>query len=458
MMIEGAPKKLVGLSALITIITLALLQFTVWESYKRYKQIHETEFPLLERNSIAIRLRERSSFLLSSSIEVLNKKAFIEEYELVQSAQDANLVEMSKLVKRVNLSIDSTIIQEREKFKKIEKQIIAALKQNKVFEAKKIYESDDYKNSLLVYQNTIQNITEKLSDDRSVKTQDQLRFFKIFLISTLISIFLSLVSWAHTFRYIRRSNSQRRLAEKRLQEERALRVASEKLASLGEMAGGIAHEINNPLAILSAQLQLMQNQLSQKKLTEEKLTEAIRRMHEVCNRISNIVKGLLNFSHKDNNRNPVDCKLSKILEDTLSLCFEKMKYQGIKLTTVGDTSVEIECYPTEIEQILLNLINNSIHALNGTHQPSIVIQIKEDDTFIDLQVSDNGPGIPKENRDKIWQPFFTTKEVGKGTGLGLSISKTIAENHGGSLELVMNSPVTCFSLKLPKKNKIRQVA
>lgn len=456
-MVQGAPKKLIYFSAFLTALTLAVLQYAVWKSYKQYRHLHEIEFPLLERNSIAIRLREKNSHIINR-ILYLHKINDLNEYELMKQAQTNNLNDMQKMSLKTDFRIDDTLFETRQNFLNIEKNIIEKIKAGSYTDAKKTYESQEYNQSLEDYQNNLQKITEQLGIQRDDKMQKQVQYLRIFALGTMLSILFMIICWVHTLRFIKKMNLQRKASERKLQYERGLRIASEKLASLGEMAGGVAHEINNPLAILSAQLQLLQTQQSQKILTDEKLKNAITRMNDVCARISRITNGLLAFSRNDPTQKYEKQKLSKILEDTLSLCTEKIKHQGIALSITGNQDLELECHIVEIEQILLNLLNNAIAALAKQPNPSIVINCIDGAEFIELQVTDNGPGISKENREKIWQPFFTTKEVGKGTGLGLSISKSFAESHGGTLTLVKDSLVTCFSLKLPKYKNNNQNA
>jgi len=246
--------------------------------------------------------------------------------------------------------------------------------------------------------------------------------------------------------------TERRNAEKLLKDQQARMVSSSKMSALGEMAAGIAHEINNPLAIISGRINQIQRYLDKKQDDPTKLASLFKNVEDTVARISKIVQSLRSFA-RDGQTDPYSAwQISKIVDETLVLCKERFVKSGVELDVHNPhESLSIECRPSEISQILLNLLQNSFDAIQDLERAKkISIAVFDIGSNIEIHVSDNGPGISKDVRDKIMQPFFTTKPIGKGTGLGLSVSMGIAESHNGRLFLKDDAKTT-FCLSLPKR-------
>lgn len=236
----------------------------------------------------------------------------------------------------------------------------------------------------------------------------------------------------------------------RKQAEMKLAQAS-KLTALGEMAGGIAHEINNPLSIIKGYVDLLKRHSLRQSLSPEMLQQYINKMDQTVARISRIVNGMRRFSRESSMDEKVKYSLNKIVEETLDICQERMNNNG--------TSVEVEylkgdayiyCRPIEISQVILNLINNSYQAISDYLHPWIRIKLEDNGNSFKIFISDSGEGIPPSVSHKLFQPFFTTKDIGVGTGLGLSISRGIVEEHHGRLSYKEDAPNTTFVIELPK--------
>ncbi len=157
-------------------------------------------------------------------------------------------------------------------------------------------------------------------------------------------------------------------------------------------------------------------------------------------------KGQISFS-RDSSGDPFEPTTIKIiLDDTLSLCEQKILYKNVKLVVSGNLETSLMCRSSQISQVIMNLIGNSLDAIETLPEKWIKISVTSSAQNIEVLFMDSGPGIPDFIVDRMMQPFYTTKEVGKGTGLGLSISLGIMASHGGELTYVKNKGNTCFSL------------
>jgi PAS domain S-box-containing protein len=235
-----------------------------------------------------------------------------------------------------------------------------------------------------------------------------------------------------------------------IQDQRVKMAAAAKMSALGEMAGGLAHEINNPVAIIHGNATMLQMIAARGELTAEALVESTETIKQTAERIAKITQSLLAFA-RDGEQDAFQATLIKtIIDGTIEFCKERFRSHGVKFTVVPFApELEIECRPVQISQVLLNLLNNARDAIDDLPERWISVSVKEVKGKVELRVSDSGLGIPSELREKIFQPFFTTKEVGRGTGLGLSVANGIVANHNGSLHVDETEPNTCFVATLP---------
>jgi C4-dicarboxylate-specific signal transduction histidine kinase len=240
------------------------------------------------------------------------------------------------------------------------------------------------------------------------------------------------------------------------QTTQAKMFASSRLAELGEMAGGIAHEINNPLAIIQGKVGILLRQLESPNPDFTKIKSDLGKISDTTQRIAKIVRGLRAFSRDSENDPMAPASLRQIVADTLELCNERMKYENIEIRTNSIPEIAVECRSTQLGQVILNLINNSHDAIIDLQDRWISIEAVVQDERVVIRVTDSGHGISEEVVQKMMQPFFTTKEVGKGTGLGLSIAKGIIENHNGRLYYDPDAKNTSFVIELPAIQKAKQ--
>ncbi len=234
-------------------------------------------------------------------------------------------------------------------------------------------------------------------------------------------------------------------------EQTAKTQHASRLSAIGEMAGGIAHEINNPLAIIQGSLTILENHLEQIGHSDKKVTDRIGRITGAIDRITRIIRALRTFTRQSEADPMVATDLKTIIEDTLDLCSEKLRAQGVEIQVQAIPHVSIECQPVQISQVLINLLNNAFDSVTAQkiEKPFIKMDFESSPQLVKIAVANPGPPLSEEVKARLFQPFFSTKEVGKGTGLGLSISKNIIDHHRGKLSVQESNGLVSFILELP---------
>ncbi len=222
---------------------------------------------------------------------------------------------------------------------------------------------------------------------------------------------------------------------------------SEKLAALGRLAAGTAHELGTPLSVINGKAQ---RALRDRSITTEQ-RQTLEAVREEVARMEHIIRQLLNFSHSTTLRYSIAAP-ARLASSAVAAVDEEAKTNNTEVEIEGSTNTgPVEVDAVRVEQALINLLRN---ALQSTPGGNVRISWYRDQHYITFRVDDDGPGVDSEIRPKIFEPFFTTKPVGKGTGLGLSVVQTVAEEHGGMIEVETNeSGGACFKLSLPLDSK-----
>lgn len=236
----------------------------------------------------------------------------------------------------------------------------------------------------------------------------------------------------------------------RIQEAKSHYTA--KLVSIGEMAAGIAHEINNPLAIIQGSSDQIEKLTTKPETDIAKLIEYNSKIQKTVGRISKIIRSLKGLARNGENDPFVTFNFNSILDPCIEICRQRFRDEKVNLE-IAPYNQEIRFLGQEVQlsQVLMNLINNAFDAaIENEHPRWVRIEIFEAGEYADVRISDSGKGIPLHIKNRIMEPFFTTKPINKGTGLGLSISKNILENHQGALILDDNAPNTTFVMRLKK--------
>jgi C4-dicarboxylate-specific signal transduction histidine kinase len=209
------------------------------------------------------------------------------------------------------------------------------------------------------------------------------------------------------------------------------------------MSAGIAHEINNPLAIIAGSI----GQLQKLKESPEKFAAKIAALQKSTERIAKIVSGLRKYARASGECERKPAVLAGIVRDSIILVDAKAKRGFCAIEIDLATNAQIDCDEVEIEQVVVNLVNNAIDAVQDQPERWVRVSVFEEPGAVVLQVRDAGPKIAPEIEEKLFQPFFTTKRVGDGTGLGLSITKGILDEHQASIGLRPGDDRTCFEIR-----------
>ena len=268
-----------------------------------------------------------------------------------------------------------------------------------------------------------------------------------------------------------------------LKRSQAKVLHQEKMASIGQLAAGVAHEINNPIGFINSNLSTLGKYLSRlsgflavqaeciaagapPELVEsvrqqqarlkidyivKDLEDLVRESLEGAERVRSIVADLKSFSRVDESEYK-QADLNECLRSTINIVWNEIKYKATLKKELGEIP-RTRCYPQQMNQVFMNLLVNAAHAID--HQGIITVRTWEEDGYVCVSVADTGHGIPEENLNRIFEPFFTTKEVGKGTGLGLSITYDIVKKHNGEIT-VRSEPGkgTVFTVRIPVVEEI----
>lgn len=312
----------------------------------------------------------------------------------------------------------------------------------------------------------IQNVSQFLEASSRIGEPDSSRpnlLFPVARDEKTTWIRLEAVPFAPTFA----DNSQKLLTmtdvteEVQAEEMRKAFVANSKMAALGEMAGGVAHEINNPLSIIVGKCGTLRNTLREENFDRARVSSELEKIANTAGRIAKITSGLLAFARSGDQDPPGRVRLRDLVDETLAFCSDRFAKAGVSMEVnmAGNEDILLTCRPSQIAQVLLNLLNNAADEVTneappGKKQPEpwVRLDVELSDCMLHFIVTDGGFGLPESIRDKVFNPFFTTKPVGFGTGLGLSISKGLIESHGGTLTYSLDSRLrrhTSFRASLP---------
>ena len=226
-------------------------------------------------------------------------------------------------------------------------------------------------------------------------------------------------------------------------------LESAKFHSLGQMASNLAHDINNPLFTIQGKLHQIRNLFSHDQLDLGKCDHIIEEVESTILRLSQMVKGISTFARQGNQDQMVSVSVDELIRGIVLLGSDRIVQSGITFDLKVASEIRVICYPSYISQVLINLLNNAIDALENAEIKLIQVEAFASEKWIEIHIKDSGPGVDQKIESKIFDAFYTTKKYGKGTGLGLSISKGLVETHEGMLKYQRVNNMTDFTVYLP---------
>jgi two-component system NtrC family sensor kinase len=361
---------------------------------------------------------------------------------------------------------------------------------------KDIYKLSNQKDSAFKYQEIMLEAKDSLSSQDKVKQMQLLGFseqlkqqelitekeayrnkIKMYGVIAASAIFLliAIILWRNNLRK-QRDKTKIQQAYNDLQATQQQLIQSEKMASLGELTAGIAHEIQNPLNFVNNFSEVNKELLEEMKTEIDKgnfedakslATNIIDNQEKINHhgkRADNIVKGMLQHSRSSTGvKEPTD--INTLCEEYLRLAYHGLRakdklFNATTKTELDKSISSINIIPQDIGRVILNLINNAFYAVDEKkksgaegYEPTVTVSTNKKKGKVEIRVNDNGNGIPQKALDKVFQPFFTTKPTGQGTGLGLSLSYDIVKTHGGELSVeTKEGKGSEFIISLPENN------
>lgn len=307
---------------------------------------------------------------------------------------------------------------------------------------------------MMVFQQDYNDATAELNNTQKIA-------FLIILVGSLGIIATALILSHRLIRRISMADEEKQTADEEKEMMSQQVIETGKLASIGELAAGIAHEINNPVAIMIEEAGWIQDLLEENEFEGSKNLDefyrALKQINTQGKRCKEITHKLLSFARKTDSRIG-DVNLNGLLKEIGYLSAQRAKYGNIEIKTELEHHLpSVSASETELQQVFLNLVNNALDAMEKTGG-RILLSSETDGGNIVVTVSDNGPGIAEANLSRIFDPFFTTKPVGRGTGLGLSICYGIINKMGGAIDV--HSAIdqgTVFTIRIPMNNYIDSV-
>ena len=440
---------------------------------------------------------ERNSALKLKALNAEQKK-LLKKIELrmdsIKSSLQMKNEEIKNKSKEIN-HINTALFKQKKRLKTISKKINSTSEKLKKKESKINIQKQLIRNQSSIFEKQKKEI---LARNKKIKSQDSFLekqenllnlkeqylnyayLFSLVLIAILLFAVINFFGKQKSNKELAIRNEKLKNTLETLQQTQAKLVQNEKMASLGMVTAGMAHEINNPMTFVYAGVNILKSEIATYRsiikgliqannektnsITDSKTTNLLLEYSDTqksvdqtisdiefgAKRVTDIVNSLQNFSRlNEDDVKTID--INEAIESTLKILGSHAKNKKIIISTNISTSpLNIECFPASINQVLVNLISNSIDACpDKKGEINVEAEIKENICII--KIKDNGCGIEEKNIGKIFDPFFTTKTIGEGTGLGLSISYNIIKKHNGSITAENNVTCgACFTLEIPK--------
>ncbi|OIO39729.1 MAG: hypothetical protein AUJ71_00040 [Candidatus Omnitrophica bacterium CG1_02_49_16] len=466
----------VHLLAVVLFSTVFFIIFLIALSYNSYRSTFSARtqsFRMVELRGVVMHLDEvlTMSARMAAATGDLNWE---KRYRSVEKKLDASIKEAIRLAPEAasgNAARQTAIANA--KLVEMENRAFDWVRQGSLVEAQKILLSEDYETQKKIYAEGIEHFTAHLkahADEEFADRQNKI-YWTIICFAVLMPLLF--YAWFLTYQIINRRQKlliqsyhdmqelndtlDAKVVERTeaLERNKQMAIQAEKLAAVGRLASGVAHEINNPLGVILGYVQGLIKQTLPGH-AEELPLKSIERETLRCKRF---VQELLTFSRTGKtDREEID--LNDTIENSLGIILAQARIKGIEvLKELEPDPLKIFANKSQLQQVIVNLANNALDAMPGGGQlivRTMKMHLSGRDA-LEIQIQDTGCGIPKDIQKKIFEPFFTTKEVGKGTGLGLSLVYEIVQNHEGQIRLESRvGKGTVFFVQLPVRGAVPQ--
>lgn len=429
------PKSII----IINVLSLALIVFGLFyelnDSNKKISDFQKFDIPTIQLSFLVSKFNDQSASIFSSYLESGDKKVlskYNEKFERLSWTFD----QMKNFSISNERKVQISILNDR--FNQLRKrQDFIISRYNKKNKSQIPLWAEEYQRELDNFKLKVDDLVIGINEELDLKITNKEKrvghFYVILLITSLVFA-LSLVILISKFK----DNVLLRLeAENKLMlEEKKVRDARQaQLASMGKIAAGVGHEINNPLAIAIGFIKKLERDLKDLPSYNETHGQNIEKINISLDRVTNIVKGLKNFSRLEEDYDQI-VNVDDVLSSTINLVKEIFKHDGVVVSLELDSTTPcILGNQAKLQQTIMILLTNAKDALDGVQEAKIEVKSSIIANKVSISVSDNGAGIPDEIRDKIFESFFTTKPVGQGTGIGLGLLNNIVKNMNGKIDL-----------------------
>ena len=248
---------------------------------------------------------------------------------------------------------------------------------------------------------------------------------------------------------LRRATYELQSAKKQLEDQHQILINKARLQSIGELAGGVCHQINNPLAIIVGRSMILRSQLKQKLPEDKDVQKELDVIDQTSQRVSGILKSLRMYA-KDFGEEKHEARICEIVEDAITLLKSRFTVSQIAFNYSNNSNSIVRINKNQISQLVLDLINNSLDAMEESPVKNLKLDLSEDDRHVILTVTDSGEGVKPGDEENIFKPFFTTKS--RHFGVGLSNAVNFLDQHKGSIKLLKLESPTTFQVKIPKSS------
>lgn len=487
------PKKLTITTILLTLILLGGLIVEIWHAEDTLKNIQGRHLPTIKLNNTLIRINETIAHSIQMSVETGNIK-WEEEYNSNKERLKQTFQELSTLVPEEYTAVVNDLQKTRKDLENSEMDIFNLVRENK-WEDTLFQKRDQYLDDISLFSDNVTALTNHLDEHVSIEVNKNKQRIKIIGVSSIIGLILWFVLWVILIRAFNHNVIRTLAAERAKEEIQAQLVQSSKLASLGQLAAGIAHELNNPLTSIMGNTKLIMklttenetsssNTLSSSldtnsihlfanniesihspasKNCEELLNTTKKQLHEKADKIYNssirmkkIIAQMKTFSREHKEDETIEIDLNQTIRNSIIFFEAQLKLKNINIELDLDNNLPmILGEETQLESVFLNFISNSEDAfenINDDRNKKITFSTKFFENQCKIIYSDNATGIPQTVINKIFEPFFTTKEVGKGTGLGMYITHNIIQKFKGRIGVISEvGKGTTFTIVFPPK-------